>query len=97
MKFTYKRFEVASCPAFPDLLTSLRPIIPIRFEFQGMKLEYLALADSGADFCIFHSLVGDILGIDVESGKEARFGGVGGKSGRACILRGAAAKSGKRI
>ena len=83
MKFSYKRLDVVPCPAFPDTHNTLRPIIPVVLEYGGMKIDYEALVDSGADFCIFHSLVGDIIGIDVESGKEAGFGGVGGAGMRA--------------
>ncbi|MBI2551994.1 hypothetical protein HYW17_01680 [Candidatus Uhrbacteria bacterium] len=78
MRFFYERVQVAPCPAFPNSFVSLRPIILITLEHQGTERRYKALIDSGADFCIFHSLVGELLGLEVEQGKEAEFRGVGG-------------------
>ena len=37
-----------------------------------------ALADSGADACLFPKGVADILGIDVQSGEKLDFTGIGG-------------------
>lgn len=79
MKFVYERVAVVPCPAFPEGKVTLRPIVPLILEHAGVKIEYGALVDSGADFCIFHSLVGEVLGLDVTRGKEANFGGVGGR------------------
>lgn len=78
MKFKYERVGIVPCPAFPSGHTTLRPIILVTFKHNGVERRYKALADSGADFCIFHSLVGELLGLEVEKGKEARFSGVGG-------------------
>ena len=83
MKFPYEKIEVIPCPAFPQGYATLRPIIPVTFEYRGEQRRYRALVDSGADFCIFHSLVGELLGLDVDQGKEARFSGVGASSMRA--------------
>lgn len=83
MRFQYERVRVVPCPAFPDGHTTLRPIIVVSLEYNGVVRRYQTLVDSGADFCIFHSLVGELLGLDVEYGKEARFEGVGGGSMRA--------------
>lgn len=83
MKFPYQRFDITPCPAFPDITTTLRPVILVTLEHQGQKQRYRALVDSGADFCIFHSLVGELLGLAVEQGKEASFGGIGGGGMRA--------------
>lgn len=42
-----------------------------------------ALADSGADRCLFHASIGEALGIEVQKGIEVPFGGViGGSTGR---------------
>lgn len=78
MRFSYERIEMMQCPAFPQGCISLRPIILVTLEHQGTKRRYKALVDSGADFCIFHSLIGELLGLDVEKGKVAPFSGVGG-------------------
>ncbi len=83
MILPYQRFDITPCPAFPNTTTTLRPVILITLEYQGQKRNYRALIDSGADFTIFHSLIGELLGIDIESGKEAYFGGVGGSGMRA--------------
>lgn len=36
----------------------------------------LSLVDSGADYCLFHSSVGDELGIDLKTGWAKEFGGI---------------------
>ncbi|MBI4135526.1 aspartyl protease family protein [Candidatus Uhrbacteria bacterium] len=78
MKFSYERIDVAPSLAFPHVDTTLRPIIPITLEHSGIKAEYGALIDSGADFCIFHPLVAKVLGLELGEDKKAVFSGVGG-------------------
>lgn len=77
MQFRYEQVRVEPCPAFSDGHITLRPLILVTLEHNGIERRYKALADSGADFCIFHSLVGELLGLEVEKGKAARFSGVG--------------------
>lgn len=55
------------------------PIIPITLETAGKKREFFALIDSGATISIFRGEVADILGIDIEKGKEIYLGGIGGR------------------
>ena len=39
------------------------------------------MVDSGADYNIFHAVIGEILGLDIKSGKKENFGGItGGQS-----------------
>lgn len=53
-----------------------RPLIPITIQYNKIKLNYLALLDSGADFNIFHADLADILGIDLSKLKTTSFGGI---------------------
>lgn len=46
--------------------------------FDKKSIEYGVLIDSGADFCIFHTEMAEILGIPVEKGKKITFYGTGG-------------------
>jgi hypothetical protein len=69
MKFNYKKIYKGI----------IRPIIPIQLEFQGRKIWYEVLVDSGADNCIFDAEIADIFGIDVESGLKAHVVGITGK------------------
>ena len=78
LKFSYKKFPSDPNEAFPDHKGALRPVIPIAVKNEGKKIDYLALIDSGADFCIFHSEIGEYLGIDIKSGKKLEFFGVTG-------------------
>ena len=80
MKFTYKKLPLTPTEAFPLQKTVLSPIIPVTIEYAGKKVGYEALVDSGADWNIFPSILGDILGMDVLKGKKAVFGGIGGGS-----------------
>ena len=69
MKFEYKRYG-----------RILRPVIPIKIKRGDRAVRYEVLVDSGADICIFDGGIGDILGIDVESGERQTVGGIAGQS-----------------
>ena len=75
MKFDYFKFAF---PKRPSALGKVvfKPIIPIKIIFGQRFVGYNALIDSGADFSIFHSEIGEALDIDVESGEILKFGGV---------------------
>lgn len=60
MKFRYKKYA-------PGVL---RPVIPIEITFQNRSVPYEVLVDSGADFCIFDAAIGELLDIDIESGRK---------------------------
>lgn len=79
LKFAYKKFPQNPNEAFPDHKHAQRPVIPIRVKSNGKEIDYLALIDSGADFCIFHGAIGQYLGIDIKSGKKLEFFGVTGQ------------------
>src|SRR5437762_356025 len=75
MKFSYFRFpREESSPLFGRAV--LRPIIPITLSRGEHFIDYAALIDSGADFCIFDAEIGELLGIDVLSGDRIPFEGV---------------------
>ena len=78
MKFWYKEFQVSATEAFPGRTKIYRPIIPFGIESRYKKIGYEVLLDSGADWNLFHSVIGEILGIDVPKGKKQPFGGIGG-------------------
>ena len=59
-KFSYKNYG-------PHIY---RPVIPIELEYNKNLIRYEVLVDSGADGCIFDSQIGEVLGIDVESGES---------------------------
>lgn len=68
MKFGYKKIGPGK----------ERPIIPIevRNPKTSRSIKYYALVDSGADMNLFDRTIGDIIGIDVESGTQMQVGGV---------------------
>ncbi len=70
MKFNYKRYG-------PDIL---RPVIEIKVSANSESFKYHVLVDSGADICLFHSEVGEAIGLDIKKGKPNIVTGVGGKS-----------------
>jgi hypothetical protein len=45
-------------------------------EYGKRKVGYWALIDSGADYSIFHADIGEILELDIRSGKKETFGGI---------------------
>lgn len=68
MKFKYKKYG----------LGILRPVIPIEIIYEGRSVQYEVLVDSGADLCIFDAQIGEILGIDITSGREQKVFGITG-------------------
>lgn len=80
MKFPYRKLLL---PQRSDYFgaTILKPIIPLKIIIGGRDLDYTALIDSGADFCIFDAGIGDYLGLDVKSGAREIFGGIQERGG----------------
>ena len=78
LKFPYQKFPSDPNDAFPDYKQAERPVIPIKVKYQNKEVEYLALIDSGADFCMFHAEIGEYLGINIIKGKKLKFFGVTG-------------------
>ncbi len=70
MKFSYKKYG-------PGIT---RPVIPVTLCRGSNKVKYEVLVDSGADFCLFHAEIGELLGIDITKGKAREVFGVGGKA-----------------
>lgn len=70
MKFNYKRYSN----------NVLRPVIPITIEVDSNTITYEVLVDSGADLCIFHAEIADLLGIKLTEGTPQEVFGVGGKA-----------------
>jgi len=64
-----------------------RPYVIVRLAHGGNHKDIIALVDSGADVCLFHSDIGKLLDIDVESGSELAFHGVSGAKASAYLHR----------
>ncbi len=73
MQFSYKKFKLL------DGNVLLKPIVPVGLLFNGKFIRYEALIDSGADFNIFNAEIGELLGIDIRSGKKIKFSGIAGE------------------
>ena len=85
MKFRYHKFLLdRRLPLFGHSI--LKPIIPIKILALGKELEYAALIDSGADFCIFDAEIGEYLGIKIREGIEVDFGGIQERGGADAFL-----------
>lgn len=83
MKFPYIKLPINPSEALPERKTILRPIIPVILEFGQNKTGYMALIDSGADYCFFHSEIAEVLGLDWQKGKKLNFIGVTGEEATA--------------
>jgi len=79
MNFPYKKFPVdlENCP-ISNKKSALRPVIQIDFDKDEGSFGYYVLIDSGADYCMFHSYIGERLGINIRNGKELVFYGTSG-------------------
>ena len=79
LKYDYRKFPSEPSKAFPRRFSASRPVIPIQLIRGEKRVKHLALIDSGADVCIFHAEIGEIIGITVESGKLLHFRGITGE------------------
>lgn len=78
MKFQYQKIGIEESEAFPDRKFILRLIIPIILEHGDRKVGYKVLIDSGADYNIFHGVIGEILGLNLMVGRKENLGGISG-------------------
>jgi hypothetical protein len=74
MRFRYTEIRNNQEPTNPFQ----RPYLTVRLTHGAKHKDVISLVDSGADLCLFHSDVGKMLGIDMESGSELAFQGVSG-------------------
>ncbi len=74
MKFAYEKFPVDNIGSFAS-----RPVLTVVIEnpITHRAIGYKALLDSGADINIFPAEIAEILGLDMQSGKLYKFGGIG--------------------
>jgi hypothetical protein len=71
------KFEFLEIPSRdPNKPSARRPYIPIRILHGNNFQDLICLVDSGADLCLFPAKIGEILGIEVESGRKERIGGI---------------------
>lgn len=71
------KFDFLEIPSRdPNTPSVRRPYIPIRILSGNNFQDLMCLVDSGADLCLFPSKIGEILGIEVESGRRERIGGI---------------------
>ncbi|MDD5356587.1 MAG: hypothetical protein PHS53_00350 [Candidatus Pacebacteria bacterium] len=68
MKFSYKKLATGH----------VRPIIQVEVSHNGgQAINYFALIDSGADICIFHAEIAELIGIeDITTGRKGTVGGI---------------------
>jgi len=78
LKFDYQAFPSVPNEAFPQKRIVVRPVITMRLFFNEKSVRSPALIDSGSDFCMFHAEIGELLGINIRSGKKMVFMGTGG-------------------
>lgn len=82
MQIPYKSFQIhPSNKLSPKNTELMRPIIQIDLiNKKGKPFGYEALIDSGADYCLFHGVIGEQLGLNVKKGKQLGFYGTSGRS-----------------
>lgn len=85
MKFRYHKFALPQPSSFFGH-SILKPIIPLKIYWEDEEINYYALIDSGADFCIFHAEIGEYLKLDVRKGVKEIFGGIQEKEGAEAFL-----------
>lgn len=79
MRFFYKKNEL---PPGMRREFLLKPIIPVCLFYKNSFVKIEALIDSGADFCVFHSEIAEILGIKWQKGHAHDFLGITGEHGK---------------
>lgn len=75
----YRQYFSIPSYIFPDGRI-LRPVIPIALKYGNQIIDYEALIDSGADHCIFHAEVGELLDIPIKKGHRIFFHGTSDSS-----------------
>lgn len=85
MKFRYSKFQLTEPSDFFGRHI-LKPVIPVRLLYNNNSIDYSALIDSGADFCIFDAEIGEYLGIEIRSGAREFFGGIQEKAAAEVFL-----------
>lgn len=71
------KFEYLEIPnRKPGKPSARRPYIPIRIVHDNKFQDLMCLVDSGADLCLFPAKIGELIGIDIESGKKEQIGGI---------------------
>ena len=78
LRLNYQSFRVEPIAPFPNRQMVFRPVIDIRLLWNSQSAQYRVLIDSGADYCVFHSEIADVLGIPLKKGKKMTFYGTGG-------------------
>ncbi|TET39883.1 MAG: hypothetical protein E3J65_02730 [Dehalococcoidia bacterium] len=79
LKYDYLKYPAEPSEAFPRRFSASRPVIPIRLIKGTKDVRYHAIIDSGADLCIFHAQIGEVIGLTIESGKLLKFTGISGQ------------------
>jgi hypothetical protein len=79
MKFPYRKYPSKPVEPYPTRKNILRPVIPIRLVHEDESCGYHALVDSGADYCIFHAEIGELIGLNIKTGKKLHVSGIGGE------------------
>lgn len=83
MRFRYTEIPNHQDPTRPFQ----RPYLIVRLTHGTQHKDVIALVDSGADLCLFHSDIGKLIGIDVQAGSELAFEGVSGAAATAYLHR----------
>lgn len=67
------RFDYLECE--PGVF---RPLVPVQLMYGLRTMQQLALADSGADICLFDLSVAEYLAIDLRKARRGSIVGIGG-------------------
>jgi predicted aspartyl protease len=77
MKFKYRQLSDSSDPSKKPWKV---PLLPVRLYHGDQHIDVLALIDTGAADCLFDHEIGEALGVDLKSGTEKEYYGIGGQS-----------------
>jgi len=72
MRFNYRK-EPGSGPKKQRIK---RPRLQVRLFYGDKHQDMICLVDSGADDCMFHSSIANLLGIEMEKGRYKPYGGI---------------------
>lgn len=79
--FPYTEFSVKKTGSASSIkqISVFRPIIPVTILYRQKFVQFAALADSGADYNIFHGDIATYLGIKLTSGSKKKISGISGQ------------------
>jgi hypothetical protein len=76
LRINYRSFPLRN-RGIPEQTHVWRPILPVKIIYgHATSKRFVALVDTGTDYCLFDALIGASIGIKIDKGPEGDLGGI---------------------